>query len=92
LTMRRLHTVDRRSSPRHDRPVWYASPYREEKIIFVVRSSPHTNNFAEHRLDLDPAHRTSDVLGITHEAARDLPCAPSLPRHRAQAVIQHRGV
>jgi hypothetical protein len=46
--MRRLHTVDRRSSPRHDRPVWRTSPYRVQKIIFVVRGSLHTNNFAEH--------------------------------------------
>ena len=31
------HTADRRSSPRHDRSVWHVSPYREQKMIFVVR-------------------------------------------------------
>jgi hypothetical protein len=53
--MRRLHTAERRSSPRHNRPVWHASPHREQKIIFVVRGSPHTNNFAEHSLEKRPS-------------------------------------
>jgi len=39
--MRRLYTADQRHSPRHDRPVWHVSPYREQKMIFVVRGSPH---------------------------------------------------
>jgi hypothetical protein len=35
--------------------VWHASPHREQKIIFVVRGSPHTNNFAEHSLEKGPS-------------------------------------
>ena len=39
--MKRPHTADRRSSPRHNRPVRHASPYHEQNVIFVVRASPH---------------------------------------------------
>jgi hypothetical protein len=47
--MRRLHTADRKSSPWKTARCGTPHPTANRRSIFVVRGSPHTNNFAEHR-------------------------------------------